>query len=84
MCVCVCVCVLSRVQLFATPWTVAHQVSLFVGFPRQEPWSGLPFPTQGNLLNSRVKPCLLCWQVGSLSLEPLEVTPQKPLVVIIA
>ena len=36
MCVCVCVCVLSRV----TPWTVAHQAPLSVGFPRQEYWSG--------------------------------------------
>ena len=35
---------LSRVQLFATPWTVARQASLSMGFPRQEYWSGLPFP----------------------------------------
>ena len=37
--------VLSHVQLFATPWTVAHQISLSMGFPRQEYWSGLPFPS---------------------------------------
>ena len=36
---------LSRVQLFATPWTVAHQASLSMGFSRQEYWSGLPFPS---------------------------------------
>ena len=36
---------LSHVQLFATPWTVAHQAPLFMGFPRQEYWSGLPFPS---------------------------------------
>ena len=45
---------LIRVRLFATPWTVAHQAPLFMGFSRQEYWSGLPcpppgvFPTQGS------------------------------------
>ena len=34
----------SRVQLFVTPWTVAHQAPLSMGFSRQEYWSGLPFP----------------------------------------
>ena len=38
-------CSLSRVQLSVTPWTVAHQASLFMGFSRQEYWSGLPFPS---------------------------------------
>ena len=38
------VCMLSRVLLFATLWTVAHQTSLSVKFSRQEYWSGLPFP----------------------------------------
>ena len=37
---------LSRVRLFATPWTVAHQARLSMGFSRQEYWSGLPFPSQ--------------------------------------
>ena len=36
---------LIRVQLFATPWTVAYQVPLSMGFSRQEYWSGLPFPS---------------------------------------
>ena len=36
---------LSRVQFFATPWTVAHQAPLDIGFSRQEYWSGLPFPS---------------------------------------
>ena len=36
---------LSRVQFFATPWTVTHQAPLSVGFSRQEYWSGLPFPS---------------------------------------
>ena len=35
---------LSHVRLFATPWTIAHQAPLFMGFSRQEYWSGLPFP----------------------------------------
>ena len=36
---------LSRVRLFVTPWTVAHQASPSMGFSRQEYWSGLPFPS---------------------------------------
>ena len=36
---------LSHVQLFVTPWTVAHQAPLFLGLPRQEYWNGLPFPS---------------------------------------
>ena len=40
---------LSRVWLFATPWTVAHQAPLSMGFSRQEYWSGLPFPSPGDL-----------------------------------
>ena len=40
---------LSRVRLFATPWTVAHQAPLSMGFSRQEYWSGLPFPSPGDL-----------------------------------
>ena len=43
--------ILSRVQLFVTPWTVAHLAPLSVGFSRQEYWSGLPFPTPGYLHN---------------------------------
>ena len=35
----------SHIRLFATPWTVAHQVPLYMGFSRQEYWSGLPFPS---------------------------------------
>ena len=48
--------VLSRVQLFATPWTVAHQAPLSMGFSWQEYWSGLPFPPPGALSDPRVKP----------------------------
>ena len=40
---------LSRVQLFATPWIVVCQLPLSMGFPREEYWSGLPFPSPGDL-----------------------------------
>ena len=46
---------LSHVWLFATPLTVARQAPLSVGFPRQECWSGLPFPSSGHLPNSGIK-----------------------------
>ena len=46
----------SRVQLFATPWTVAYQAPLSVGFSRQEYWSGLPFPSPGDLPDPGIKP----------------------------
>ena len=42
-------CVLSHVQLFVTTWTVAQQAPLSMEFSRQEYWSGLPFPTPGDL-----------------------------------
>ena len=51
-----CVCVLSCIQLFETPWTVAHQAPLSMGFPRQEYWSGLPFPSPGDLPNLGIEP----------------------------
>ena len=50
------VCSVSHVHLFATPWTVVHQAPLSMGFSRQEHWSGLPFPTPGDLPNSKIKP----------------------------
>ena len=40
---------LGRVQLYVTPWTVAHQAPLSMGFSRQECWSGLPYPPPGDL-----------------------------------
>ena len=42
-----CTQLLGRVQLLASPWTVAHQAPLSVGFSRQEYWSGLAFPSPG-------------------------------------
>ena len=47
---------LSHVLLFATPWTVAHQVPLFMGFSGQEYWSGLPFPSPGDLPDPGIEP----------------------------
>ena len=52
-------CVLShfsRVQLFVTLWTIAHQSPLSMGFFRQEYWSGLSFPPPGDLLNPGIEP----------------------------
>ena len=46
----------SRVQLFATSWTVARQTPLSMGFPRQGDWSGLPSPPPGDLHDSGIKP----------------------------
>ena len=46
---------LSHVQFLVTPWTVAQQAPLFIGFPRQEYWSRLPFPFSGDLLNPGIK-----------------------------
>ena len=47
---------LSRVRLFVTPWTVAHQAPPSMGFSRQEYWRGLPFPSPGDLPDPGIKP----------------------------
>ena len=47
---------LSRVRLFAAPWTVAYEAPLSMGFSRQESWSGLPFPPPGDLPNPGIEP----------------------------
>ena len=59
---------LSRVQLFVTLWTVAHQAPLSMGFPRQEYWNGLPFPSPRDLPQES-NPCLQHWQANSLLLS---------------
>ena len=61
---------LSCVQLFVTPWTVAHQTPLSMGFPRQEHWSGLPFPSPGDLPEPGNELVSLALQVDSLPAEP--------------
>ena len=52
----VCACVLSRVWLFGTPWTVARQAPLSMGFSRQEYWSQLPFPFPKDHPHPGIKP----------------------------
>ena len=61
---------LSRVWLFATPWTVAYQASPSLGFSRQESWSGLPFPSPGDLHNPGIKPGSPVLQADALPSEP--------------
>ena len=66
VCVCACVCVLvSRVQLFATSWTVAHQAPLSMGFSRQEYCSGLPCTPPGHPPNLGIEPVSPALQVDS-------------------
>ena len=54
-----CVCMLSRVQLFATPWTVARQAPLFMEFSWQEYWRGLLFTMPGDLPDPGIEPTSL-------------------------
>ena len=61
---------LSRVPLFATPWTVALQAPLSTGFSRQEYWSGLPFPSPGDLPDPGIEPRSPTLQADSLLSEP--------------
>ena len=61
---------LSHVRLFASPWTVARQASLSMGFSRQEYWSGLPFPCTGDLPDPGIEPGSATLQADSLLSEP--------------
>ena len=63
---CVHVC-----RLFATPWTVACQAPLCMGFPRQEYWSGLPLPSPGDRLDPEIKPASPVLQADSFPLSHL-------------
>ena len=66
-----CVYMLSCVQLFVTPWTVAFQTPLFMEISRQEYWSGLPYPFPGDLPDPGIKlvsPESQHWQADSLPL----------------
>ena len=65
---------LSRVRLFATPWTVAYQAPPSIKFSRQECWSGLPLPSPGDLLDPGIEPRSPALQADILSSEP----PGKP------
>ena len=66
---------LSRVRLFAIPWTVAYQAPPSTGFSRQEYWSGLPFPSPGDLPDPGIEPRSPALQADTLTSEP----PGKPI-----
>ena len=66
---------LSHVWLFVTPWTVAYQVPLSMGFSRQKCWSGLPFPSPGDLPDQGIEPGSPALWAEALPSEP----PGKPL-----
>ena len=61
---------LSRVRLFAIPWTVAHQDRLSIGFSRQEYWSGLPFSSPGDLPDPGIEPRSPTLQAEALTSDP--------------
>ena len=61
---------LSRVRLFATPWTVAYQASQSMGFSRQEYWSGVPFPSPGGLPDPGIEPPSPTLQADTLPSGP--------------
>ena len=65
---------LSRVRLFATPWTVAYQAPPSMGFSRQEYWSGLPFPSPGDLPDPGIESGSPTSRADALTSEP----PGKP------
>ena len=62
-------CMLSRIQLFVTPCTVAHP--LFMGLFRQNYWSGLPFPSPGDLPDPGIEPVSPALAGGFFSIETL-------------
>ena len=61
---------LSRVRLFVTPWTVAYQASLSMGFSKQEYWSGLPFPSPGDLPGPGIESRSPALEADALTSEP--------------
>ena len=69
VCVCVCVCVCVVVSNSLQPHTLAHQAPLSMEFPRQEYWSGLPFPSPGDLPDPRIEPMSPALQPDALLSE---------------
>ena len=63
LCICAVVVfyLLSHVRLFVTPWTIAHQAPLSMGYVRRKYWSGLPFAFPGDLPNPGIEPVSLAW-----------------------
>ena len=68
---------LSRVQLFATPWTIAYRAPPSMGFSRQEYWSELPFPSPGDLPNPGIEPGSPALQADAFPSELLALTNEK-------
>ena len=75
--ICVNVKLLSHVQLFVTPWIVAYQAPPSMEFPRQEYWSGLPFPSPGDLSDPVIEPRSPALQADTLPSEPPKTTHKK-------
>ena len=61
---------LSRIRLFATPWTIAYQAPLSMEFSREEYWSGLPFPSTGDLPDPGIEPVSPAQAGRSFTTEP--------------
>ena len=61
---------LSHVQFFSTPWNVAYEAPLSMGFSMQESWSGFPFPSPGDLPNPGLEPGSPALQTNALPSEP--------------
>ena len=70
-----CAQLLSLVQFLETPETIAHQAPLYMGFSRQEYWSGLPYPSPGDLPDPRIEPMFPALLDRFFTSEP----PGKPL-----
>ena len=68
---------LSRVRLFATPWTADYQAPPSMELSRQEYWSGLPFPSPGDLPNPGIEPGSPSFQADALTSEPPGKVPSK-------
>ena len=68
----------SRVRLFATPWTVAHHAPLSMEFSRQEYWSGLLFPSPGDLPDPGIEPESLALWADVLPSEPPDFSGRSP------
>ena len=62
---------------FVIPWTVTHQAPLSLGFPRQEYWSWLPFPSPGYLPDTGFEPMSAAWQADSLPGKPVSRSIRK-------
>ena len=74
---------LSRVWLFVTPWTVAHQAPLSKGFSRQEYWGGLPFPSPWDLPDPGIESGSPALQPDSLPSEPPGEPSEKALLLLL-